>query len=83
MSGFQARRIAFELGLEGQQVGSAVKLMMGMFEAFQDLDANMIEINPLVVTGSGDIMAIDAKMDFDDNDLFRHPYVEEMRDVSE
>jgi succinyl-CoA synthetase beta subunit len=83
MSEFQARRIAFKLGLEGKQVSSAVKLIIGMYKAFQDLDANMIEINPLVVTGSGDIMALDAKMNLDDNALFRHPDVEEMRDVSE
>jgi succinyl-CoA synthetase beta subunit len=83
MSEFQARRIAFKLGLEGKQVSSAVKLIIGMYKAFQDLDANMIEINPLVVTGSGDIMALDAKMNFDDNALFRHPDVEGMRDVSE
>ncbi len=83
MSGFQARRIAFGLGLEGKQVGSAVKLITSLYQAFQDLDASMIEINPLVVTGAGDIMALDAKMGFDDNALFRHPDVEALRDVSE
>ncbi len=83
MSGFQARRVAFGLGLEGKQVGSAVKLLTSMYQAFQDLDASMIEINPLVVTGGGDIMALDAKMNFDDNALFRHKDVEAMRDVSE
>ena len=83
MSGFQARRIAFGLGLEGRQVGSAVKLLTSMYQAFQDLDAAMIEINPLVVTGAGDIMALDAKMNFDDNALFRHADVEALRDVTE
>jgi len=83
MSGFQARRIAFGLGLKGKQVGSAVKLLTSLYQAFQDLDASMIEINPLVVTGAGDIMALDAKMNFDDNALFRHPDIEALRDVSE
>jgi succinyl-CoA synthetase beta subunit len=83
MSGFQARRIAFSLGLEGKQVGSAVKLLTALYKAFEELDANMIEINPLVVTGAGDIMALDAKMDFDDNALFRHPEIEALRDVTE
>ncbi len=83
MSGFQARRIAFALGMEGKQVGSAVKLLQNLYQAFNELDASMIEINPLVVTGAGDVMALDAKMNFDDNALFRHPDIEAQRDVSE
>lgn len=83
MSGFQARRIAFSLGLEGKQVGAAVKLLQGVYQAFHDLDASMIEINPMVVTGAGDVMALDAKMNFDDNALFRHPEIEALRDVTE
>ncbi len=83
MSGFQARRIAFALGMEGKQVGSAVKLLQSLYQAFNELDASMIEINPLVVTGAGDVMALDAKMNFDDNALFRHPDIEALRDVSE
>lgn len=83
MSGFQARRIAFGLGLEGKQVGQAVKLLANMYQAFLDLDASMIEINPLVVTGGDDIMALDAKMNFDDNALFRQPNIERLRDVTE
>jgi succinyl-CoA synthetase beta subunit len=83
MSGFQARRIAFALGMEGKQVGSAVKLLQSLYQAFNELDASMIEINPLVVTGAGDVMALDAKMNFDDNALFRHPDIEAQRDVSE
>ena len=83
MSAFQARRVAFSLGLEGKQVGSAVKLLTSLHQAFVDLDASMIEINPLVVTGSGDIMALDAKMNFDDNALFRHKDVAELRDLTE
>jgi succinyl-CoA synthetase beta subunit len=83
MSGFQARRIAFALGMEGKQIGSAVKLLQSLYQAFNDLDASMIEINPLVVTGAGDVMALDAKMNFDDNALFRHPDIEALRDVTE
>ena len=83
MSGFQARRIAFALGMEGKQVGSAVKLLQSLYQAFNELDASMIEINPLVVTGAGDVMALDAKMNFDDNAVFRHPDIEALRDVTE
>ncbi len=83
MSGFQARRIAFGLGLEGKQVNAAVKLLSNLYQAFHDMDASMIEINPLVVTGAGDIMALDAKMNFDDNALFRHKDIEALRDVTE
>ena len=83
MSGFQARRIAFALGMEGKQVGSAVKLLQSLYQSFNELDASMIEINPLVVTGAGDVMALDAKMNFDDNALFRHPDIEALRDVTE
>ncbi len=80
---FHARKIAFGLGLEGKQVGSAVKFIMGVYKAFVDLDASLMEINPLVVTGAGDIIALDAKMNFDDNALFRHKEVAELRDESE
>jgi succinyl-CoA synthetase beta subunit len=80
---FHARRIAFGLGLEGKQVGSATRFILGMYRAFTDLDASLVEINPLVVTGAGDVIALDAKMNFDDNALFRHKDVEELRDESE
>ena len=83
LQGFHARRIAFALGLEGDQVKSAVKFLMAMYKAFTDLDAAMVEINPLVITGSGDVIALDAKMGFDDNALFRHKDVAELRDESE
>ena len=69
---FHARQLAFGLGLEGAQVKSGVKLIMSLFGAFKDLDCSMVEINPLVVTGAGDVMALDAKVGFDDNALFRH-----------
>ncbi|WP_193185373.1 ADP-forming succinate--CoA ligase subunit beta [Nisaea sediminum] len=83
MQGFHARRIAFALGLEGDQIKSAVKFLMAMYKAFTDLDAAMVEVNPLVVTGSGDVIALDAKMGFDDNALFRHKDVAELRDETE
>jgi succinyl-CoA synthetase beta subunit len=80
---FHARQIAFGLGLEGKQVQSAVKFMTAMYEAFVGLDASIVEINPLVVTGAGDLIALDAKMNFDDNALYRHKDVEDMRDPDE
>jgi succinyl-CoA synthetase beta subunit len=83
MQGFHARELAFGLGLEGKQIAAATKFMLGMFKAFTSLDASIIEINPLVVTGAGDVIALDAKMNFDDNALFRHHEVEEMRDEAE
>jgi succinyl-CoA synthetase beta subunit len=83
ISGFHARKVAFGLGLEGKQVNAAVKLILATYKAFIDLDASIVEINPLVVTGSGDIIALDAKMNFDDSALFRHKDVEELRDADE
>lgn len=83
MQGFHARQLAFGLGLEGKQVQSAVKFMLAMYKVFTQLDASIVEINPLVVTGDGQVVALDAKMNFDDNALFRLKEIEEMRDVSE
>jgi succinyl-CoA synthetase beta subunit len=83
MQGFHARELAFGLGLEGKQVAAATKFMLGMYKAFTSLDASIVEINPLVVTGAGEVIALDAKMNFDDNALFRHSDVEEMRDEAE
>jgi succinyl-CoA synthetase beta subunit len=83
MSGHYARRIAFGLGLEGKQVGAAVKFLTGLYDAFTGLDASLMEINPLVVTGGGDLIALDAKMNSDDNALYRHKDVAEMRDEDE
>jgi succinyl-CoA synthetase beta subunit len=80
---FHARKVAFGLGLEGKQVNSCVKFIIAMYNAFTNLDASLVEINPLVVTGAGDVIALDAKMNFDDNALFRHRDVEELRDESE
>lgn len=84
--GFQAyegRKIAFALGLSGKQVGEFVKLVGGLYKAFTDLDCSLIEINPLVVTGAGQVVALDAKMNFDDNALYRHKELEDLRDVDE
>ena len=83
LQGFQARKLAFALGLEGTQVKSAVKFMFALWEAFQSSDASLIEINPLVVTGSGDVIALDAKMNFDDNALYRQLEIVDFRDTTE
>ncbi len=80
---FHARKLAFGLGLEGKQVGAAVKFILSLYKAFMDLDASMMEVNPLVVTGDDAIIALDAKMNFDDNALFRHKDIEELRDEDE
>jgi len=86
VEGFQqyhGRQIAFGLGLEGKQVNTAVKFMGALYKAFVDLDVSVIEINPLVVTGAGDVIALDAKVNFDDNALFRHKDIEDLRDETE
>ncbi len=83
ISGFHARRVAFGLGMEGKQVGACVKLVLAIYKAFTELDASLIEINPLVVTKGDDVIALDAKISFDDNALFRHGDVEELRDETE
>lgn len=80
---FQSRQIAFALKLEGKQVGKAVELIMNMYKAFIDLDASIVEINPLVVTKAGDVLPLDAKMNFDDNAMFRHLDIEKLRDTDE
>jgi len=79
---FQARKVAFALGLEGKQV-AAGKFLAAMYKAFTELDVSLMEINPLVVTGQGAVIALDAKMAFDDNALFRHAEIAEMRDEDE
>jgi succinyl-CoA synthetase beta subunit len=83
MQAFQAREIAFALGLEGAQVRQASDAILACDRAFRDLDATMLEINPLVVTQEGQILALDAKMSFDDNALFRRPNISELRDKSQ
>jgi succinyl-CoA synthetase beta subunit len=81
--GYQARNLAFGLGLDKPQVGKAAKLMMGLYQAFVDSDCALAEINPMVITGDGDVMALDAKMNFDSNALYRRKAIEEMRDFDE
>ncbi|MEA2755087.1 MAG: succinyl-CoA synthetase beta subunit [Aliidongia sp.] len=80
---FHAREVAFGLGLEGKQIQTATKFITALSQAFHELDASIVEINPLVVTGSGDIICLDAKVNFDDNALFRHKNIEELRDEDE
>lgn len=79
----QARHLAFALGLEGDAFKKAVKFIIALYDCYLETDANMVEINPLVLTADDDVMALDAKMTFDDNALFRHPEIEELRDKSE
>ena len=80
---YHARQIAFGLGLKDKQINKCVSFLQAMYAAFTDLDCSIVEINPLVITGKDEIIALDAKMNFDDNALFRHKDVEEMRDISE
>lgn len=83
VSGFHCRKLAFGLGLEGKQVASFTKFVTSMYKAFVELDCAIVEVNPLVVTGAGEIVALDAKVSFDDNALFRHKDLEALRDDSE
>ena len=83
MQSFQAREIAFSLGIPASSVNRMVNTLMGCHRAFRDLDATMVEINPLVLTKDGQLLALDAKMGFDDNALFRRPNVSELRDHAE
>jgi succinyl-CoA synthetase beta subunit len=83
LGGYQTRKLAFALGLDGPQVAQAGKLMTAVYKAFVATDASLIEINPLIVTEDGNLLALDAKMTFDDNALFRHPDLKELRDISE
>jgi succinyl-CoA synthetase beta subunit len=83
LQAFQARKLAFGLGIPQTSTGKAVKFMTGLYRAFVDKDASMMEINPLVLTKQGDLLALDAKMGFDDNGLFRHEDVRALRDLNE
>lgn len=80
---FQARKIAFKLGIPNELVNKAVKFMIGLYEVFVEKDCSIAEINPLVVTGDGNVMALDAKLNFDSNALYRHPDIVELRDFDE
>ncbi|MGR3462011.1 MAG: ATP-grasp domain-containing protein, partial [Roseovarius sp.] len=83
MQAFQAREIAFSLDLDPALIPQAVKTIIGCYRMMEETDANMVEINPLVVTGAGEIVALDAKVSFDDNALFRRPEISELRDKSQ
>jgi succinyl-CoA synthetase beta subunit len=83
MQAFQARELAFGVGLEPEFVGKATKLMLALYDTFIATDASLVEVNPLVTTASGDVLALDAKMNFDDNALFRHEDLRELRDLGE
>src|SRR3990172_5957862 len=79
----QARRLAFELGLSGDVHKNAVRFLLSLYQAFRSIDASLVEINPLLVTREKEVMALDAKVSLDDNALFRHPDVKELRDLTE
>ncbi|HET8827109.1 MAG TPA: ADP-forming succinate--CoA ligase subunit beta [Terriglobales bacterium] len=80
---FQARKLAFQLGLKPDQINQAVKFMTGLYKAFEETDSSLMEINPFITCSDGRLFALDAKMNFDDNALFRHPELKELRDVTE
>jgi len=80
---FQARKLAFGLGLSGDTLKNAVKFLLALYRAYEESDASLAEINPLVITTDGQVIALDAKMNFDDNALFRHPNIFAMRDLDE
>ena len=80
---FEGRQLGFGIGLDAPQVNKFVKVVTALYEAYLATDASLVEINPLVVTASGDLLALDAKMNFDDNALYRHPDLKEMRDLGE
>jgi succinyl-CoA synthetase beta subunit len=83
LQNFQAQKLAFALNLEGPSVRKAVKVMTALYTAFMATDASLLEINPLIVTKGGDLLALDAKMNFDDNALYRHPDIAGLRDLNE
>ena len=83
LSAYQTRKLAFALGLKGPQVAQASKMMTALYRTFIASDASLLEINPLIVTKSGDLLALDAKLSFDDNAAFRHPEFKDLRDVAE
>ena len=83
LEAFQARKLAFRLGLKPEQINQAVKFMTGLYKAYEETDSSLMEINPFITTSDGRLFALDAKMNFDDNALFRHPELKELRDVTE
>jgi succinyl-CoA synthetase beta subunit len=83
LQAFQARRLAFGLGLAPELISDAVQFMIALYKAFEDTDASLAEINPFLVTGDNKVYALDAKMNFDDNALYRHKDIKELRDLNE
>ncbi|HEY7498755.1 MAG TPA: ADP-forming succinate--CoA ligase subunit beta [Vicinamibacterales bacterium] len=83
LAAYQTRKLAFALDLRGPQIAQAAKLMNAVYETFKATDASLIEINPLIETQEGNLLALDAKMNFDDNALYRHPDIKDLRDLSE
>ena len=83
LQAFQATRLAFGLGFEGKQVRQAASFILSLYKAYVDADCSLVEVNPLVATADGQLLALDAKIDLDDNALFRHPDLAEMRDLDE
>src|SRR2546422_2620184 len=80
---FQARKLAFALGLKPQQISQAVQFMTGLYKAFEETDSSLMEINPFITCTDGRLFALDAKINFDDNAIFRHPDLRELRDITE
>lgn len=83
LAGFQARKMAFELGIAPEAINKAASFFVGLYKCFVETDCSMLEINPMVVTKENTVIALDAKFNFDDNALFRHPDIVEMRDLTE
>ncbi len=83
LEAFQARKLAFALGLKAQQINSAAQFMTSLYKAFAETDSSLMEINPFVTCTDGRLFALDTKINFDDNALFRHPEIRELRDISE
>jgi succinyl-CoA synthetase beta subunit len=83
LQGYQCRNLGFALGLDGRQVNAFAKMVLAAYRLMQECDAGLLEINPLVVTADGELLALDAKLDLDDNALFRHPELSELRDASQ
>jgi succinyl-CoA synthetase beta subunit len=83
LAGFQTRKLAFKLGLSGDTFKQAIKFLLSLYKAFQSSDASLAEINPLIITTQGNVLALDAKMNFDDNAVPRHPDIQALRDLDE
>jgi succinyl-CoA synthetase beta subunit len=83
LAAFQARKIAFKLGLKPELINQAVKFMQALYKAYDETDSSLMEINPFITTSDNRLFALDAKLNFDDNGLFRHPDLKDLRDITE